>query len=349
MSRTEYRGRARPLDCDEPDAAGRESRARERWYRDLLQALPAAIYTTDAEGTVTFYNEAAAELAGRVPELGKDKWCVSWKLYRPDGTPLPHDECPMAIALKENREVRGVEAIVERPDGMRIPMAPFPTPLRDDAGRLIGAVNMLVDLSERKKAELLQHSLVNELNHRVKNTLATVQALAAHSIRAGNPNMRTEFDNRLIALSRAHDQLTAEHWASADLENILADTLDPFSDGRDLRVGLDGASVKLPPKTALLLAMIFHELATNAANFGALSGRKGRVDVSWLVEEGNVLRVAWRESGGPQVAEPERTGFGMRLLSRGVAEELGGSAEIRFDAAGVNCRIEVPLVDELVP
>ena len=125
----------------------------ERHFRALLDGLPAAIYTTDAAGRITYFNKAAVDLAGRQPELGKDEWCVTWRLYRPDGTRLPHEQCPMAVALKENRPVRGVEAILERPDGSRIPFLPYPTPLRDADGELIGAVNMLVDISERQVAE----------------------------------------------------------------------------------------------------------------------------------------------------------------------------------------------------
>jgi PAS domain S-box-containing protein len=122
-------------------------------YRELLEALPAAVYTTDAEGRITFYNRAATALAGREPELGSDQWCVSWRLFWPDGSPMPHDECPMAIALKEDRAIRGREAILQRPDGTRVSILPYPTPLHDRSGRLVGAVNMLVDISDRKTAE----------------------------------------------------------------------------------------------------------------------------------------------------------------------------------------------------
>ena len=121
--------------------------------REAIEAFPAAIYRTDAEGRLTFYNEAAAELWGCRPELGESKFCGSWKLYWPDGTPLPHDECPMALALRERRPIRGMEAVAERPDGTRVPFVPYPTPLFDESGRLTGAVNMLVDISERKRAE----------------------------------------------------------------------------------------------------------------------------------------------------------------------------------------------------
>lgn len=131
----------------------------ERRFRTMINSLPAAVYTTDAEGRITHFNPAAAAFSGRVPELGTDAWCVTWKLYYPDGTPMAHDQCPMAIALKEGRAVRGAEAIAERPDGTRVWFAPYPTPLRDEAGRVVGAVNMLVDISERKRAEQTQSAL----------------------------------------------------------------------------------------------------------------------------------------------------------------------------------------------
>jgi PAS domain S-box-containing protein len=135
------------------DAVTLGDAAAENQFRALLDVLPAAVYVTDAAGRITYYNQAAVDLAGRRPELGTDEWCVSWKLFSSVGDPLAHDQCPMAIALKENRAVRGVEAILERPDGARIPFKPYPTPLRDASGRLIGAVNMLVDISERKEAD----------------------------------------------------------------------------------------------------------------------------------------------------------------------------------------------------
>jgi two-component system CheB/CheR fusion protein len=125
----------------------------DRRLHELLQGLPAAIYLTDAAGRITFYNEAAVALWGCRPTLNSDQWCGSWRLRRPDGTPLPHDQCPMAIALKEQRAINGVEAVAERPDGPRVPFVAYPSPLRDSSGKVIGAVNMLVDLSERHRAE----------------------------------------------------------------------------------------------------------------------------------------------------------------------------------------------------
>jgi PAS domain S-box-containing protein len=123
-------------------------------FRQTIDALPAAIYTTDAEGRLLSFNQAAVAFSGREPELGTDRWCISWKLYYPDGLPMPHDECPMAIALKEGRAVRETEAIAERPDGKRIWFEPYPTPLRDSENRIVGGVNMLMDITERKRAEV---------------------------------------------------------------------------------------------------------------------------------------------------------------------------------------------------
>jgi PAS domain S-box-containing protein len=126
-------------------------------YRNILDALPAAVYATDAEGRITYFNPAAAALAGRQPHIG-EKWCVTWKLYTADGVPLPHDQCPMAVSLREKRAIRGVEAIAERPDGTRFPFLPYPTPLFSPEGELVGGINLLIDISERKAAEAALHA-----------------------------------------------------------------------------------------------------------------------------------------------------------------------------------------------
>jgi len=131
-------------------AALRES---ERRYRELIDALPAAVYTTDLEGYITYFNQAAVDLAGRRATPGKDRWCVTWKLYRSDGAPLEHDQCPLAVALRDGRPISGEEAVAERPDGARIPFIAYATPMRDQAGTIVGAVNVLLDITERKQAE----------------------------------------------------------------------------------------------------------------------------------------------------------------------------------------------------
>jgi len=130
-------------------------------FRQVLDALPAAVYITDADGAITYYNEAAVRLWGWRPQRGQDQWCGSWKLYWPDGRALPHDECPMAVTLREGRAVRGVEAVAERPDGVQVPFIPYPTLLHDASGAVIGAVNMLVDITDRKRAEEYSQQLAS--------------------------------------------------------------------------------------------------------------------------------------------------------------------------------------------
>jgi diguanylate cyclase (GGDEF)-like protein/PAS domain S-box-containing protein len=147
------------------------------WFAGVLDQLPAAVYMTNAEGRVTYANRAAAQLAGRDARLGEDLWCVTHQLYTSDGAPLAHGDCPMAVALREQRPVRGVEAVLERPDGTRVPFMPFPTPLFGDDGRLVGGFNLLVDISDRKQAE---ERLADARQHDALTGLANRLALGAH-------------------------------------------------------------------------------------------------------------------------------------------------------------------------
>ncbi|WP_363352432.1 HWE histidine kinase domain-containing protein [Methylocystis echinoides] len=323
-------------------------RESEHRFHQLLQALPAAVYTTDAEGRITFFNEAAVEFAGRRPEIG-EFWCVTWRLHSADGAPLPHDECPMAIALRQNRPIRGVEAIAERPDGSRRWFAPYPTPLRDSTGRLVGAINMLVDITERKQAEAQQKLLIDELNHRVKNTLATVQSLVAQTARgAGSVDeFRQAVEGRILALSHAHNQLSRRGWVNAEMSQLLRSEFEPYLTKGN--VALSGAPLEISPNLALMLSMAVHELATNAAKYGALASSAGRIEVSWRVEMesgGPRLRLFWIERNGPPVVAPKHQGFGMRLLERGIQAELEGETRIEFAPDGVRCEIHVPLTND---
>ena len=334
------------------DITGRRSDERtlqesEYRSREVLQALPMAVYTTDAEGRITFFNEAAAAFWGRRPALGESLWCGSWRLFRSDGSPMAHDACPMAVALKEDRSIRNVEAIAERPDGVRIPFMPYPTPLHDAAGRLTGAVNMLVDVSFHKDAALSQKQLINELNHRVKNALASVQSIVAQTLRRSGDvaSARHAVDQRLVALARAHDLLTAQSWRGASLRALVQGALVSHCPDAT-RLDIEGPDIQLAPKMTLSLAMAMHELGANAVKFGALSTDLGRIGVAWTRldgPDGPRLVLDWRESGGPPVVAPARGGFGVRLIESGLAGESGGIASLDFPESGARCHIDLPL------
>jgi PAS domain S-box-containing protein len=319
----------------------------ERRFRALLDTLPAAVYTTDAEGRITYYNEAAVALWGRRPPFGTSEWCGSWKLFWPDGTPLPHDQCPMALALKEDRAVRGMEAAAERPDGTRVPFIPYPTPLHDEAGKLIGAVNMLVDITERKHAEERQALLVRELHHRVKNTLATVQAIMGSTARAVDniEDFKTALFGRIQSLSKTH-LLLADDPRAVDFDHILRSELDAFDDGSNERVVLSGPAVALSAQVAVSLGMAIHELTTNAAKFGALSVFGGKVEVTWSVTidaTRRTLAFDWIESGGPPVAQPHRQGFGSRLLAFVLPGQIQAKTQIDYALQGIRIHCALPL------
>lgn len=319
----------------------------ERHLRKLLEALPAAVYTTDAEGRITFFNQAAVDMSGRTPQQG-DLWCVTWRLYNMDGSPLPHEACPMAIALKEDRAVRGAEAIAERPDGTRVPFIPYPTPLHDADGKLVGAINMLVDITERKLAENRQKTLIDELNHRVKNTLATVQSLAAQTARHADSadDLYRRLEARLLALSRAHDLLTQRHWEDAPLDSLVREVLLPLTGNSSDRIEVNGVPVKVSPRAALNLTMVLNELATNAIKYGALSSEAGCVALSWDVysqSPATLLVLEWRETGGPPVSPPMQRGLGSRLMERCIERDLGGKLDLTFASTGVTCQISIPI------
>jgi two-component sensor histidine kinase len=215
--------------------------------------------------------------------------------------------------------------------------------------RMIGICQ---DVTDRKRAEEHQRLLINELNHRVKNTLATVQSVAAQSLKnsADPEQARASFEARLLALSRTHDVLTRENWESASILEMVAEAIAPFSHGEAAgRFRIEGPALRLPPGVVLPISMALHELCTNAAKYGALSNDGGRVEIKWEATrrpEGVFLLMQWVESGGPLVREPSRRGFGSRLIERGLARQVGGEVELRFEPTGVVCTIDLPLVGE---
>ncbi|MBB4568881.1 PAS domain S-box protein [Rhizobium leucaenae] len=318
-------------DITERKEAETKIRASEQQLQDLLAAIPTAIYTTDPKGKITYFNQAAVDFAGRVPKLGSDRWCISPKLYWPDGTPLPHDKCPMAVALQEKRAVRGVEAVAERPDGTRVPFIPHPTPIYDADGNIVGGINMLVDISERKQAETQQRMLLNELNHRVKNNMQMLQSLLSSAAR------RSQSEEARHILEDATGRISA----MAAAQRVLYDTIDAtrFS----LPQFLDAVCVavqqtlpsyakitrkadagELPNDAAMPLALIINELVTNAFKHGGTGDAELNIRVS-LLQEGDADILSVEDDGpGFELNSVRHRSSGLRLVE-GLARQLGAT------------------------
>jgi two-component sensor histidine kinase len=219
----------------------------------------------------------------------------------------------------------------------------------------IGTVLLLIGLAfavrlatRLARAEAMQSLLVDELNHRVKNALQTVQAIAAQTFRhtADIPEALRKFEGRIVAMGTANSLLSEERWRNADMRNLVESVLEPFRVKDRERLHLSGPNVPVAPASAVMISMMLHELATNAAKYGALSNDAGEVFVNWRAAgEGNGprVRLEWRESGGPAVAAPGRKGFGTTLIQRGLTSQLGGSADIEFAADGLRCTLECPV------
>jgi PAS domain S-box-containing protein len=318
-------------DATERHRAHAETAESSAVFRQVLDALPAAVFTTDVLGRVTYYNQAAAELAGREPEIGRDQWGAAWQLFTPDGEFLPRDECPMAIALKQDRAVRGVEALVERLDGTRRPVLPFPTPLRDLSGRLAGAVNMLVDIAERKDAEDQQKLLLSELNHRVKNNMQMLHALLRGAQReTDDPRAKTvlaEAGQRVGAMSAAQQVLyeaaDATHFSAGDFMRTLCRNAEQTF-ARRVGIALDTIDATLPNDAAMPLALALNELVGHSLKRADGEGRLA-LAVSLTRRESRLALCVADDLPPAETAPSRASGLG---LVRGLAVQLGGTFRV---------------------
>jgi PAS domain S-box-containing protein len=323
-----------------------EVQRKDQQLKQVLDALPAAVYTTDAEGTITYYNRAAAELAGREPEIGKDEWCVTFKIFTPDGKLLPHDQCPMAVALKENRPIRGVEAMAQRPDGTLFPFLPFPTPIMAEDGSLSGAVNMLVDISERKQSETQQKILLDELNHRVKNNMQMLCALLDTAQREASPEAQAvlrDASRRVAAMAAAQQVLynssaTTRFSASEFLHAVGKSAQQAFS--KDIRLNIASASGTLSNDVSMPLALILNELLTNAVKHGVNGEGRGTITVG--LKEMDQKMVLWVEDEGVgfDYKPNGRRSSGLGLVN-GLARQLRGTFEVER-GLGARCIVRFP-------
>jgi PAS domain S-box-containing protein len=311
----------------------------------------------DANGTIIYCNLSLAELL-KVPH------------ERLIGAPLHHfvaisEQASYHALLRAGQaRTRRGELNLQRSDGARLPVYLTLSALLKDSGAAVGI--LVTDLTaQRQYAQLIvvnqalcesearlrdadkrRALLINELNHRVKNTLALVQSIAFQTMRnsKSTEDMQMAFEARLMALAKAHDLLTRNFWEGADFSDIVAETISPFRDDLQSRFEVTGAPIQLLPKAVLALSMALHELATNSAKYGALSVEAGGVKLSWLSEDiPQRFQLRWMESGGSPVEMPSKRGFGSRLIEQGLSHDLSGEVQLDFAREGVVCTIDAPL------
>ncbi|HXV26374.1 MAG TPA: PAS domain-containing protein [Alphaproteobacteria bacterium] len=328
------------IDITERKAAEEALRISEGHFRTLTQAMPHLVWTSEADGACRYLSAGWAEFLGPAPNQ---------KLWRAAIHPEDRAGVDAAWAATESGENYESEYRLRRLDGEYRWFLSRAAPLCGEGGALIRWVGTCTDMTDRKHAEDRQRVLMAELDHRVKNTLAKVQAMAWQTMRTSeSPQAFNEaFGARLQALARAHDMLNRSGREGATLGEIVRESLSPIAGRDDGRTVISGETIPLSGRAALTLSVVLHELATNAAKHGALGVPDGRVIVAWR-RRGGRIELNWAESGGPPVLSPTRRGFGLRLISESIGHELGGKVALDFNPEGLVCTIRLPASDEVL-
>ena len=297
----------------------------------MLNGIGEGFYAVDCDWRIILFNDEAARHFQRTPEdmIGRNLW-EAFPRARETGLGQ------LFLRTMKSRETIRSETESVVFGGRWLAYRLFPL------GDGIGVV--FRDITDRRNAEAQRDLLVSELEHRIKNTLATVLSIADQTFRNSglDPAIQKAFAARLVSLSNVHSVLTQRSWDSADLQEVIAAAVGPHRTAEAERFEIQGPILRLGPRTAVALSMAVHELCTNAIKYGALSTETGRVNIAWSVDEGR-LRWAWREQGGPEVTAPAQTGFGSRLIERSLAAQLSADVRLNYAPAGLVCTIDAPL------
>jgi PAS domain S-box-containing protein len=316
-----------------------------RQYGVLVESMTEGVSLSNESGVIVYTNPAEDRMFGYAPGELIGQHVSGQNAYPPDENAR---RVEAVIAQLQASGSWDGEWRNRRKDGTE-----FITGSRITAVEIEGRPHWLCvqrDITRAKQAEEHQRLLINELNHRVKNTLATVQSIAGQTLRNAETTeeARSALESRLLALSRVHDVLTRENWDGADLRELVAEAVEPYSNPGEDRLHLSGETIRLPPRMALALAMALQELATNAVKYGALSNGTGEVRIEWS-DGDDRLHLTWSETGGPPVKTPSRRGFGTRLIERSLASDLDGEVTIAFEPTGLICTVDAPLTRPEVP
>ncbi|MEI9991940.1 MAG: PAS domain S-box protein [Rhizomicrobium sp.] len=295
-----------------------------------------AIISKDLTGIVTSWNAGAERLFGyRAEEMIGQPILVLIPTER-------HNEEPGILErIRRGDRIDHYETVRLRKDGSQVHISLTVSPIRSASGEIVGASKIARDISDRKRGEEARELLLNEIKHRVKNTLGTVQAIASQTFRSAPQEERAAFVARLHALADAHDLLTQKSWVSVGVLDVVERGLAPFRQSDRPRFALAGPAFQLNPSNALLLAMVVHELGTNAVKYGALSNEAGTIQVAWSLSDArDRLCLEWTETGGPAAKPPGKKGFGTQMIERTLRGDQG-AARFEFLPRGLSCRLEI--------
>ncbi|RWF71574.1 MAG: PAS domain-containing protein [Mesorhizobium sp.] len=318
----------------------------------LLDLVPVGIIIAeDGERQEFRVNRRAAELAGQASTGAKVTFLPTALTLVRDGKAVAPEDQPLAKAIRKGETVPQYEAQIERLESDAVDVTISATPLFDESGKVRGAISTLVDITKHKKAERAQERLLHELQHRVKNILATITALTSRMVRSSSSmtDFSAAFQERLRAMARTHELLSRDNWEGAHLEELLRTVLLPYAGKDPQKLAIDGRPFKLNATAAATLGMVFFELASNAAKYGALAVDNGRIEISWRVHNPRSLSIVWKEIDGPSVEKPKKKSFGTTFIQQSLEYELGGSVELIFEPSGLECRLEIPLAKTEIP
>jgi PAS domain S-box-containing protein len=292
----------------------------------------------NTDGIITSWNRAAERLFGYMAEEAVGK---SITILIP---PERQDEASAILArIRREKRIDQYETIRHRKDRSLIDISLTVSPIKNAQGKIVGASAIARDITERKRNDEHIATLAREAEHRTKNILATVQATVHLSHSNTAEGLKRAIEGRLEALAKLHDLFVKSRWTGAELSRIAAQELAPYVGQGEARARIDGPYVLLAPNTAQAIAVILHELATNAAKYGALSMAKGRVEVKWSLPENDQLILTWTEKGGPAVQQPLHEGFGTRMMKQMIKDQQQGDFRLDWGAEGLACEIILPV------
>jgi PAS domain S-box-containing protein len=315
------------------EAALLETEQRLRWLASIVESSDDAIVSKNLDGIITSWNRGAERVFGHTAEeaIGQPITIVI-----PQGR--QDEERVILTRIRRGEHIDHFETVRQRKNGSLIAVSLTVSPVKDAKGNIVGASKIARDITEQKRHQEQITILAREAEHRSKNLLSNVQAMVILSQSDTAEGLKSAIEGRIGALANVHSLFVEKHWIGVELSTIAARELAPYSNQDDMRARIEGSPVLLEPNAAQTMAVILHELATNAAKYGALSAPKGRIDLKWSHEPNGLLNLRWAETGGPAVQTPTRQGFGSRIIQQMIGE-LKGEARFEWCSAGLVCEI----------